>query len=167
MQRPENLFILSSGFAATFLTLNYLNPAAQTRTLALQTAPDDKPEDCRTLLFMLDISLKELEALANCNVVKLKNNAKQIILDRVMAEKNLAYLLECAQSSDPATRKRSFIVFHQLADQERNCHILVKKKALKFLARSLKSDQDIHTHKFAVATLYKLVAENGIKWPYI
>ena len=111
---------------------------------------------------MLDISLKELEALANCNVVKLKNNAKQIIMDRVMAEKNLAYLLECAQSSDPATRKRSFIVFHQLADQERNCHILVKKKALKFLARSLKSDQDIQTHKFAVATLYKLVAENGI-----
>jgi hypothetical protein len=106
--------------------------------------------------------LKELESLANSNVVKLKNNAKQILLDRVMSEKNLAYLLECAQSSDPASRKRAFIVFHQLANQERNCHILVKKKALKYLAKSLKSDQDFQTHKYAVATLFKLVAENGI-----
>lgn len=101
--------------------------------------------------------------MANCNVLSLKNNAKQILMDRVMSDRNLEYLLECAQSTDPNTRKKAFIVFHQLADQERNCLILVKKKMLIILTRSLEFDQgDAQEHKYAVATLYKLVAENGI-----
>lgn len=50
-QQSQNFLIFSAGFAATVLALSYCNPAAQTRTLALQTAPD-KPEDCRISIYI-------------------------------------------------------------------------------------------------------------------
>ncbi|KAJ3352612.1 hypothetical protein HDU91_005985, partial [Kappamyces sp. JEL0680] len=65
-----------------------------------------------------------------------------------------------------SVRKKAFIALHQLTNQgsdagltkEKNQSILVKRKVLKFLVRSLKTVQDETTNRYAVACIHHLVS---------
>lgn len=63
-------------------------------------------------------------------------------------------------SSDITTKKNALIVVCQLSQQNRNKSILVKKKALKLLTRSLSSNSDEACKKHAVVALHQLVSDN-------
>ena len=77
-----------------------------------------------------------------------------------MAEPHLTFILNCAQSKYGETRKKAFIALHQLSQHETNKSILVKRKVLKILAKSLKFETDEITNRHSVACLYQLVADH-------
>lgn len=77
-----------------------------------------------------------------------------------MAEPHLTFILNCAQSKYGETRKKAFIALHQLSQHEANKSILVKRKVLKILAKSLKFETDEITNRHSVACLYQLVVDH-------